>query len=182
MITIFFGIQQFLEGFVWLGVTYEQFPGLLNVSSYGYILFAWIIWPTYIPFTMLKLEHNPVRKKILIVMIFIGVMVASMLVYVLISDGVNAKVQDCRILYYSGTLYAQLKLFGIFYIICVILPHLISSVGKMWVLGIINVFSYVLVKMYFNDNVISVWCFFAAISSAVILWIISSALPMREKT
>ena len=94
MIPIFFGIQQFSEGIVWLASTYDQFSGFLSISTYGFIFFAWIVWPIYIPFALLRLEQNPLRKKILKVFWFGGIIVALLLIYVMLYYGVHSKILD----------------------------------------------------------------------------------------
>ncbi len=40
MIPVFFGIQQFSEGILWLSSRYEQFAGMEKTSTYAFIFFA----------------------------------------------------------------------------------------------------------------------------------------------
>ena len=181
MIPIFFGLQQFSEGVVWLASTNDQFSGLLSISTYGFIFFAWILWPIYIPFALFRLEQNPTRKKIIRFFWFAGIMIALLLVYVVLFYGIHAEIQDSSILYDFNVPYSKRWLFGFFYLVATVLSPMISSISKMWILGVLNILTYFVTKIYFYDNIISVWCFFAAISSVLILWIILLQLKNKSK-
>ncbi len=180
MIPIFFGIQQFSEGIVWLASTYDQFSGFLSLSTYGFIFFAWIVWPIYIPFALLRLEQNPLRKKILKVFWYGGIIVALLLIYVMLFYGVHSEILDCSIKYNFIVPISNRWLFVIFYLAATVISPLVSSVGKMWLLGVLNILTFLVTKIYFLEHTISVWCFFAAITSMLILWIIISQLKNKQ--
>jgi hypothetical protein len=61
---------------------------------------------------------------------------------------------------------------AIVYFIPTVLPALISSVDRMRLLGIIVLASYLVSNVFYQNYLVSVWCFFAAIISVVILVII----------
>lgn len=62
MIPLLFGIQQGIEGVVWL--TFGSEP-LHTISTYMFMIFAYVFWPVYVPFTIWLIEKHPVRKKLL---------------------------------------------------------------------------------------------------------------------
>lgn len=171
-IPILFAFHQFIEGWVWVSAMHDDYSGIRQLSTYSYIVLAWVIWPFYIPWTMWKIEKDAIRKLILLVLVFCGVIVVSSLSYVLMSSGVEAQIEDCSILYNYGDSQSPNLPFSILYLSTTVLPSLVSKVGKVWLLGVINFITYFVSRIYFNDRVISVWCFFAAISSIVILMII----------
>lgn len=171
IIPLFFGIQQFSEGIVWLAATTGQFSGFLTLSTYAFIFFAWIIWPIYIPAVLWRLETQALRKKILFSFMLIGFLIGLVLAYILISQGVVAEIKDCSIGYNYGFTYAYGWVLSIFYLATTVGSNLVSSTGKMWILGVINLLTYFISSVYYNEHIISVWCFFAAISS-VVIWLI----------
>lgn len=181
MIPLMFGLHQFIEGFVWISSTHEEYSDLLQLSTYSFIVMAWLIWPFYLPFAMWKIEKDPIRKKIMLVLVLCGVFVISGLTYILFSYGVKSDIVDCSILYRHGGNQSPNVPFNILYLSTTVLPNLVSKVGKMWILGIINFITYFVSRIYFNERVISVWCFFAAISSVVILLIILDIKKSKEK-
>jgi len=181
-IPILFGIHQFLEGLVWVSSMNEDYSSILQFSTYSFIVLAWVIWPFYIPFVMWKIEQNPIRKKIMLALVFCGLFVVSALSYVLIFSGVKAEIVDCSIIYNYGDERSPSILFSMLYVSTTVVPNLVSKVGKVWVLGMLNFVTYFVSRIYFNDRVISIWCFFAAISSIVILLIILDMNRSKAKS
>ena len=59
----FAGLQQFMEGHVWMGLN-DGDPSMLWWSAMGYIFFSWLIWPVWIPFSVYYLEPPESRRKI----------------------------------------------------------------------------------------------------------------------
>jgi len=180
-IPIVFGFQQFVEGFVWLGATHEEYTDLLQLSAYFFIIIAWVIWPIYIPFALWKIEKDFIRKRILLVLVFIGVIVTLGLIYILFTSGIIATVNDCSIIYDYGGKQSPSHFFSILYLSTTVLPNLVSKVGKIWGLGIMNLITYFVSRIYFHDRVISVWCFLAAVSSIIILLIIMDERRKEKK-
>ncbi len=181
LIPILFGAQQFFEGIVWLGKTYAFFESWLPFATYGFMFFAWLIWPFYIPYTLLILEKKEQRKKILKVITGIGIAIVGLLLFVTSYFGIEAAVVDCSIKYNMGLKTDYVWVVGMFYVITTTVSNFISSVRRVWILGIMNILSYFIAKIYFNDHIISIWCFLAAISSLVVLWIVATAIDDAEK-
>lgn len=178
-IPILFGIHQFSEGFVWLSHLYTQFSPVKHLSTSTFLFFAWIIWPVYIPFAMWKNEEQPVRKKLLRVFTIIGAVVAGCFVYYLLTSEVPSEIRGHSI-YYGFDKDHPLKLYlVVLYFTTVVLSTVVSSVRKMWWLGAANIVLFTLTKIYVADKVVSVWCFLAALTSIVILYIIT--LEMKER-
>lgn len=169
---ILFGVHQFIEGWVWVSSTYDQFSWLLPWSTYGFVIFAWLIWPVLIPGILWKVEQNPQRKKILLASTIIGVSIMSVMCFFLYTRNITATILDCSVYYdYGGNSNSSAWL-RFLYVLSVTLPNKISSRSKMWVLGFVNLILYSVSRIYFEEHVVSVWCFFAAISSIIILYII----------
>ena len=91
MIPIFFSIQQFFEGLIWMNLANPESTFPTSWLTYTFLFFAWIIWPIFIPFTIRLLEQDHVRKKILSLMLLVGTVVSAMLIYNLVVYDVTAK-------------------------------------------------------------------------------------------
>jgi hypothetical protein len=61
-----------------------------------------------------------------------------------------------------------------------VLSSFFSSNPKIWVLGVLNLIGFAISRIYFLEHIISIWCFFAAIFSGAILWIIVDATRKKE--
>jgi hypothetical protein len=171
-IPILFGVHQFVEGFVWLSNLYNEFTPWKQFATNVFLIFAWIIWPIYIPFAMWKNETEPVRKKILRLFIFIGLTVAAGLLYSLATHGAPSEIRGHSIHYDFDKDHPLKFVVVILYFTTVVLSTVVSKVTKMWWLGAANIILFTLSKIYVADKVVSVWCFTAALTSILILYII----------
>jgi uncharacterized protein DUF6629 len=182
MIPIFFAVQQFSEGLIWMDLLNPESTLPTRLLTYIFLFFAWIIWPIFIPFSMKILEQNPVRKKILSFLIVLGAISVTMLVYNLIIHNVTAKVSQYHIVYERDVPLRFFWFIQIFYLLATTISTFVSSVKKMWYLGVINIVSLVYSFIYFKEALASIWCFFAAVSSIMILAILLGMQKQPDKT
>ena len=64
VVPIVFGIQQFVEGWVWIGLENDN-PTLVEYGSSAFLFFALAFWPFWIPFCLTFVETRPLQKSIL---------------------------------------------------------------------------------------------------------------------
>lgn len=98
------------------------------------------------------------------------------------TKSITARVVDHSIIYDYGGHTSSSAWFRMVYVLIVTLPNLISSRGKMWVLFVMNFIMYLVSRVYFAEYVVSVWCFFAAVSSVIILLIIGEQVKNDSET
>lgn len=177
---IFFGVQQFIEGCLWLSLQYPTH----SISQYwtpflskGFLFFAWVIWPAFIPFFTYNLETNEKRKSYLKYLIWIGTFVSISLFSILLVIDIEATIKGRHILYERFTPLPGIFFISIFYVIALLAPLYISTTRNFLVLGLINLVSFVIAKWIFAAYFISVWCFFAAISSTYVYYLINQLAP-----
>jgi hypothetical protein len=180
MIPILFGIHQFTEGIVWLSKLHEAFAFLDKASGYAFIFFAWVIWPFYIPLAMWKNEKHSWRRKMLGSFTLIGLLVSIALFYSMVSFGVESEIRGNSIYYDFDRNHPLKWLLVVLYFTTVVLSTVISNLSKMYLLGVSNTFLFALTKIYVADRVISVWCFMAALTSILILYIIHLETKARK--
>jgi hypothetical protein len=134
-----------------------------------------------VPFAFRAIERNTMRKKVLSILFYMGLVVSLLLAYVIFFKSVESSILDCSIVYNFDINDSIHKSFGIIYLGVTILPTLISSSSKAWMLGALNLIAYFVTKVYISDRILSIWCFFAAFSSIVVLWIILDYKKDRDK-
>lgn len=171
-----FALQQFCEGLVWLGLL-RNFNNLFTKAAiYSFIFFAFIFWPAYIPLCMYRLERDVKLKKILKVFIAIGLTTAILLLVRVIYFGVTAQVASCHIMYNSNisqfNFVATVNIM-LAYLIATVGSLLVSSFPKMRLMGSLIGIAYVAAYLFYLNFLISVWCFFAAIISLMIYYLVS---------
>ena len=170
-IPLIFAIQQITEGFLWLALTHQAFSGLQTLTTYLFLFFAQVVWPIWVPFSIFKLNKEENFNKTQKVLIGIGLLVSLYLGYCLLSFNVQAKVIGYHISYAQDYPSLLGKYSGLFYVIATIIPPFISKVRKMRLLGISILLSYIITTIFYEDYIVSVWCFFASIISIVVLFI-----------
>jgi len=172
VIPLFFAIQQFIEGLLWLVLKNPAYFEYKVPLIIGFLLFAWLIWPVYIPFSMALFEKNTVRRKILLSFLGIGFLLILGFLYMIVFQHPDASAANLHIKYTFGFVPPVNWLWGIIYLFPTVVSMIISSAKKMWIMGIINLCSYIFSIIYFQGNVLSVWCFFGALGSVFVIWYI----------
>ncbi|KKS59028.1 MAG: hypothetical protein UV24_C0009G0019 [Candidatus Nomurabacteria bacterium GW2011_GWA2_42_41] len=97
-IPLLFGVQQFVEGAVWLSFQYSA--QIFNqIATYAYLGFAYVLWPIFVPLSVGLLETDSHRKKILYSFQFVGLAVGSYLFYFIVSNPVASQIVNKSIVY-----------------------------------------------------------------------------------
>jgi hypothetical protein len=187
-IPLLFAVQQFSEGLLWLSLKNADMASWQSSLTYIFLVFAMAIWPFWVPFSIWLLEKDVKRKKIIKGFVWMGAIVAIGVGFVLFSYPVEVVTPFCfscptpasssvyQHLHYEFAIPSLVKklivAFSVLYIAATIITPFLSGIKKMKWLGIVFLASYLFAVTLYNGFVISVWCFFAAILSFVVLWII----------
>jgi hypothetical protein len=141
---------------------------------------AQVIWPAMIPVSVLLLEENGTRKRILSALVLAGMYIALSNLYGLTLYPVHADISSRHLVYlndlHPGFGKAAL---GLYFAVTVI-PLLVSGIRRMYILGIIMGASFLVAAVFYMKCLTSVWCFFAAVISFGIYFIVkelSERLP-----
>ncbi|PBQ30537.1 hypothetical protein CNR22_01715 [Sphingobacteriaceae bacterium] len=168
-IPLIFGIQQISEGFVWLSLTYQGWSFLRWPMTYTFLFFAQIVWPFWVPYSILKLERDRKRKQIERILTVLGASVSLYLAYCLISYYVEAKILGLHISYQQDYPAGLSRYGGVLYVIATIVPPFFSGIKRMWSVGMAILISYIITAIFYEDYIVSVWCFFASVISITVL-------------
>jgi hypothetical protein len=174
-IPLFFGLQQLAEGFVWLSLQNPYYKDFMMPATYTFLIMAEVFWPFMTPLAILLMERNKNRKKILWVLLGMGVSVSIYFTFCLLFYNVTPAIRGYHIEYVEG--YPQsikLFVFGI-YLIASITPLFVSTIKRVYILGALMALSCLMTMIFFAQFLTSVWCFFGALISMVILWILRDA-------
>ena len=173
LIPFFFAIQQLLEAGVWLTFDYDLNIKLRLLFSYLFLLFAFIIWPFWIPFSFLKIENNKLKHKILKMLFLFGLILSSYLTVNFFINSLTVQVDCNHIVYYipelnNNDFFLKISI----YILATIIPFFISSFKNAKFFGLLATASLVLTYLFFKCAATSVWCFFCALFSCLVYFII----------
>lgn len=172
-IPLIFSVQQFSEGLLWLSLSCPDFAHFYSGAMYVFLAFAQVVWPSFVPLTVLLLEKAPGRKKILRVLLGIGLFTSAYLLYSLLRYPVSAHADGHHIRYELDFPFWNQWYSGVTYILASVLPPFISSIKRLRLFAVILLLSYLVSRIFYEDYLISVWCYFAAVLSICTLNIIN---------
>jgi len=186
LIPLLFGIQQILEGFVWLslasGDTFATRSAALGFNFFSH--FFWLVW---IPLCCYSIEPSALKRKLFSVLLILG-LAHGLLLYLplqLYKDWLSVEIVGHSIHYSTRLLYddyVPLIFLQILYPVIILAPLLLSSHDYVKILGLIILSSLLFTTLNFNYALISVWCYFAAVSSVYIPFMIIRTSKLTEKS
>lgn len=172
MVPLLFAIQQACEGIVWITYANPSYDLITAMATYGFCFFAYFFWPVWIPITVLKMETNSQKKPLLQFLLGLGIVVASVLIISTLAKGIQTTV-SCSHIDYDIFLPGIVGTIGaFFYCIATIIPLFISSKKGLPLFGFLTLASVGITCIFYNAYFTSVWCFFAALLSSIIIWML----------
>lgn len=168
-----FAVQQFAEGVVWYSLSDPALASWNHPAAVVFLFFAEVLWPGWMPFAILALEKNHWRRRILYTLGGLGLMLSAHSIYLLLAYPIDARIVEHHVQYNLGFPNSWLIFLTIAYGAATVAPTFFSSVPKMWWLGLPIMVAFLVSRVLYTDYIISVWCFFAALISVVVVYILS---------
>ncbi len=172
MIPLLFGVQQFFEGVLWVGLKNPQHASWIPVAAIGFLIFAQLVWPVWVPLSTFLIEKNKKRKRWIGGALILGIALFLILGYRMIVYEVTAQIDHQHIFYTVGHFKSTNWWSGIFYLLPAAFPFVFSSFRQINYLGILMLLFFVISKVFYLKYMISVWCLFGAILSIYIFFIL----------
>lgn len=182
-IPLVFGIQQALEGLVWIGTNSDS-KNLVQLSSLGFLFFSHCFWLFWIPLSVSLIEQDAGIKNICRFAAVMGVIFGTLLyIPFLLNEQWFSPITR-----YGSIDYQTILVFDAFiprnmsrfiYACITLIPLLVASEVKLKVFGGLSVCSLLFSYIVFEYAFVSVWCFWAALLSLYIGYIIY-CLSKRE--
>jgi hypothetical protein len=174
-IPAFFAFQQFAEGALWLTIGQPGHATSENIFTHIFLAMAQVVWPVLVPISALLLEHNRTRKRILSALLMLGVAIGLYYSYWLIAVPVHAEIIGNHVVYQDTALNSWGLATIILYLTATIAPLFVSSVKRVYLLAIVMTISFIVSALFYIRCLTSVWCFFAAVISFAVFYIIRDA-------
>jgi hypothetical protein len=164
MIPLLFGVQQIIEGMLWLSFRFDA-PLLNVITTYLFTLFSHVLWPIFVPFAIGLLETVVWRKKVLSLFLITGTAVGLYNLYFIVKYPVVSEVM-CNIVYVLPH-FNKLQVLAL-YVAATCAGCFFSSHKMIKLFGVLALLLFMVAYWFYTVAFFSVWCFFAAILSAVI--------------
>jgi hypothetical protein len=178
LIPFLFALQQLSEGILWIGLSnHWEGCGWQCVARYAFLILAFCTWPWLFSLSLSFPEPNSLRKKMICGVMAMGILLCSYNFYHLLSQGIGAQIINHSI-QYTNTMPSE----GPLYLFVVCAPWFISSLRHAWICGVIGLIAFTVTGYFYWETFTSVWCFFAALISVIIYFIVRDAKLGTKKT
>ncbi len=164
-IPLFFALQQAIEGAQWL---VDKPSELSTLLGYGFIFFAFLFWPAFIPYAVYRLETNAKRKRLLRDVMVVGMMCSLYLLTALFYNPLTVAVLGHSLDYRIFVAYEDVGV--ALYVSVVCGSAILSTRYRVKICGLLTLVAFLVTTWAFNETFTSVWCFFAAALSLLVIW------------
>lgn len=171
-VPLVFAVQQFTEGVLWMSLSHPSWYQYRESSTYLFQVFAQMIWPVYMPLLTVLFENERKKKNLIMVFLLFGITLSVYTAYGLYRYPTYAMAQEHHIRYISDFQLAKKWYYGVLYFLPTIIAPAFSNVKYLRWLAALFFMSYVATRIFFHFYEISVWCFFGAVISFSIFFMV----------
>jgi hypothetical protein len=163
---VLLGVHQFIEALVWLWLQGHAPGGIGRVALWAYLLIAFVVLPVFVPLAVIAVEPAGRRKQLMVPFAVLGAAVAVTLLAAMTRGPVGVELASYHLSYRlrisAGFLVIAL------YVVAVCGPLLVSGHRNVVLFGVVNLVAVVVIARLTVAGFASVWCGWAAVSSAAI--------------
>ena len=165
-IPLLFAFQQLTEGLLWLTLESGEEPPMQFWLANLYGIVIGVIWPFCAPFAIYQGEVDKSVRKVVASMMVAGISLAAYTIIGLLSEPVIASIVNHSI-HYDHDVEGQQFVLGM-YLFATCVPFILSSNRLLNITGAMITLGFFVSFYAYRETFASVWCFFAAIASALI--------------
>ncbi len=161
-----FAAHQLDETLVWWGLQGHVPTGVGHVATWVYLLFAFVVLPWYVPAAIWALEPPGPRRLAMAPFVGLGGVVSAVLLAAMVRGPVTARLGHYHVAYGAG-LHAGLVIVAA-YVVATCGSAVISGYRHVALFGVINLIAVAVLARLEVDGFASLWCGWAAVTSAAI--------------
>ena len=170
-VPLIFAAQQAAEGVVWITMAGPPDDPWHRVAVATFLGVALVLWPTWLPLSLQRMERDAERRRWLTMLAWFGGGVSAVGLWLLARWQPTASITGHSITYsYAWNSNAPRDLVLLqAYLVPTITPLFVSTARLSRVIGGALVCSLIVAIAVQRDALTSVWCFFAAVLSVLVL-------------
>jgi hypothetical protein len=172
-IPLLFAAQQAAEGVVWLTMG-DSAGALHRLAVNAFLSAALVVWPMWLPFSLRLVERDDGRRRALTGLFWLGVLVSVYAASLLARWQPTARIAGHSISYDYQSRHETLShvIYLVAYVVPTLVPFFVSTLALARTMGVMLIASLAVTVLVQRDTLTSVWCFFAALMSCLILVIV----------
>jgi hypothetical protein len=173
-VPLIFAAQQAAEGTVWLTMHDPSHAPLHQLAVSAFLAVALVIWPVWLPLSLLRVERSPLPRRVLQALSLAGVLLGTYTSSLLVRWRPIARLagHSLRYEYTTSDGSPSQVIWVLAYLLPTILPLFVSTIALGRTIGTLVVVSLAITFVIERNALASVWCFFAAIISGLIVFAI----------
>jgi hypothetical protein len=164
---LIFAAQQAVEGCLWLTLPVDPNGPVSSLLTLLFLLYAKVFWPAFAPLTVLLIEPEQRRRQLMTICAALGIGVATYLLWSIYAYPHGAIIRGSHIVY-TGEAPSSITI-AVLYLAATTIAPLLSSRRAVILLGAIVLAGSLFAYFMYWEEFASVWCFFAAAGSVVVL-------------
>lgn len=134
--------------------------------TFIYSIFSHVLWPIFVPLSVMLLEPVRWRKKVMFTLWIGGTVISLFLFYNLFAFPITSRVENHHIVYLSPHFYIY-AVMGL-YVAATCVSTMFSSHKLIRFFGVMALAAFRISYLFYKISLISVWCFFAALLRIII--------------
>lgn len=178
-VPLIFSIQQSLEGLLWLTLPNQPDGPATSLLVSAFLLFAKVVWPVLIPLAVTLAEPVPSRRRVMAVLSISGSLTGAFFLWSLLVHAHGAVIASGHISYSSEPFLPLIV--NVMYVTATCCTPLQSSYASLKLLGAIVTVGSLVTYVFYWEAFTSVWCFFAAAASCVIVYHFEKVRQTRQE-
>jgi hypothetical protein len=175
---LLFAAHQLDEAVVWWALQGHVSHDVGRIALWGYLLFAFVVLPVFVPVAVLLIEPAGRRRQIVAPFVVLGAVVSSVLLADMLRGPISATLAHYHIAYATnpgaGGLIVAL------YVVATCGSLLFSGYRDIALFGILNLVVVAALAHLTIDGFASLWCGWAAVASGAIALHLRLAQPHRH--
>lgn len=164
-VPLVFAAQQGIEGLLWLTVPSGHPAGRFWATSFAVI--ALIVWPVLTPLAVGLVESMRKRRRLILALMGPGLGVAGYSILDILGHTYMARPAPHSLVYINDSPFPLPLMLA--YLAATAAPPLLSSSLAIKCFGAVVTLGLAITLGFFFVSLVSVWCFFAALASAILV-------------
>lgn len=163
-----FSAQQAIEGALWLTLPVAPNGPLATTLTTLFLIVAHVLWPLFVPLSVMRAEPKGWRHRAMRVCMALGAGVAAYMTWVIMSETHSAFIESGHVYYALD--YPHHDVVGLAYLLATGGALVLSTRPMIIVTGALVLVGYGVSWFFYWHEFLSVWCFFAALASVMLLF------------
>ena len=169
-----FSMQQAIEGMIWLLYPTAQWDILKYLLGYSYLLFSLTVWPLWFSMLLWNFEPRATRRKIIGVFAGLGIVTSALSIVWTLIHGIEPQAECSHIVYNLSMPDSGFYAFLLVYCLSTLGPLFCTSIKGLRIFGFGVAISLAAAFIMYYEAMLSTWCFFAALMSLIIIYLIKT--------